>query len=196
MDFNPFKKKISELSSLDLKKGRVLVSEPFMQDPYFKRSVVFLTEHSKEGTVGFILNQPLGVKISELVPELSNCDFPVFLGGPVNSQNLFFLHKEDKLPGSIQLSADLYWDGDFEILKEWLNSGRVKADEIRFFLGYSGWDYVQLKDEINSQSWLITELKESVIFQVNTNSLWKESMKSMGEMQAIYANFPEDPKLN
>ncbi len=196
MDFNPFKQKISELNTLELEKGRVLVSEPFMQDPYFKRSVVLLTEHSQEGTVGLILNQPLGIKLNEIVTELTECDFPVFLGGPVNSQNLFFLHKEDKLPGRVQLSESLYWDGDFELLKDWINSGRINPNEIRFFLGYSGWDYTQLKDEINSQSWLISELNDAVIFQTNTLNLWKKSMQAMGKVQAIYANFPEDPKLN
>lgn len=197
MDFNPFKHKISELSSISAGKGNLLIAEPFMQDPYFKRSVVLLCEHSNEGIVGFILNQSLGIKLSEVMPDISEQDFPVFLGGPVSPQNLFFLHRFGELPGCLQITDELYWDGDFEILKMMLQKGEVMPEDIRFFLGYSGWDFDQLSNEIENQSWLINQLNMSDIFEINPDHLWKHAVKSMKKKQAtILAEFPEDPTLN
>ena len=196
MDFNPFKHKISELTTLEAQKGRVLIAEPFMQDPYFKRSVVLLTEHSKQGAVGFILNQPLGIQVQEVLPDFLECEAPVYLGGPVNPQNLFFIHNSSTLPGAIQISESLYWDGDFELLKNWLEVGKILPNEVRFFLGYSGWDYAQLNGELEKQSWLISQLDESTILDSNTDTLWKHSLQAMGKEQAILSSFPEDPSLN
>lgn len=196
MDFNPFKHKISELTTLVAQKGRVLIAEPFMLDPYFKRSVVLLTEHSKQGAVGFILNQPLGIQVQEVLPDFIACEAPVFLGGPVNPQNLFFIHNCSSLPGAIQITESLYWDGDFEILKSWLKAGKIIPNQVRFFLGYAGWDYAQLNEELEKQSWLISQLDEETTLDPNTDKLWKASLQAMGKEQAILSSFPEDPNLN
>lgn len=197
MDFNPFEHKLSDLSSFSPEKGNLLIAEPFMKDPFFKRSVVILCEHSKEGIVGFILNQSLDIQISELIPDLSDCNFPVFLGGPVSPQNLFFIHRIKELPGSLQISDNLFWDGDFDILKKMLQKGKISEKDIRFFLGYSGWDFKQLRTEIEAQSWLINRLEIDAVFEIDSTSLWKHAVQSMEKKQAsMLANFPEDPSLN
>jgi len=53
------------------KQGRILISEPFLSDTYFHRSVVFLTEHSEEGSVGFVLNKPVDLSVNDVLN-----DFP------------------------------------------------------------------------------------------------------------------------
>lgn len=63
--------------------GNVLISEPFIQDPTFERSVILMTDHNSEGSVGFVLNQKSDYLISQLVPDLSHIDLPVNIGGPV-----------------------------------------------------------------------------------------------------------------
>ncbi|MEQ8624169.1 MAG: YqgE/AlgH family protein [Vicingaceae bacterium] len=196
MDFNPFKYKISDLNALEVQKGRVLIAEPFMQDPYFKRSVVLITEHSKDGAVGFILNQSLGIEVQEVLPDFPEIKAPVFLGGPVNPQNLFFVHNCASLPGAIQIAEKLYWDGDFDLLQDWLKVGKISTSDVRFFLGYSGWDFTQLNDELEKQSWLISELDAQHILNNRTELLWKHSLQAMGKEQAILSSFPEDPSLN
>ena len=196
MDFDPFKRKISELHTHRAEKGNVLVAEPFMQDPYFKRSVVLLTEHNEEGTVGFILNHLLQVRLAELIPELSHLDLAVYLGGPVQSQSLFYIHRNPDIEGSIQLQENLYWDGNFEQIKALLVEGSLKESDIRLFLGYSGWETNQLEDEIKAQSWLIGNVPSDQIFKMKEDKLWKVTMQAMGKQQSYLAEFPEDPELN
>jgi len=196
MDFNPFKRKITDLSSLTADKGNVLIAEPFMQDPYFKRSVVLLTEHNQDGSVGFILNNPLNIKLNEIIPDFADFEAEVYLGGPVQPQNLFFIHDQEHLPSAIQISDGLYWDGDFELLKSWIKRGNIDHSNIRFFLGYSGWEVKQLRDEIKAQSWLISKLDKTSILTDDTEQLWKTALQQMGKDQAIISTFPEDPRLN
>lgn len=196
MEFKPFKKRFSELNSLKAEKGNILVSEPFMKDEYFKRSVVYLCESNAEGTVGFILNDPLGIHLKDVIKDDLNFNAPLYLGGPVQTENLFFIHRCPDLEDSLPISKDVFWSGDFERLKEKIKLGQVTESEVRFFLGYSGWDPEQLKSELTEQSWLIGQLDTPKIFSLNTENLWKKSLQQMGEIQAMLATFPNDPSLN
>ena len=135
MDFNPFKRKISELNSLKAEKGNVLIAEPFMKDDYFKRSVVLLCENNTDGAIGFILNQELELQLSDVLEENLGFDSPLFLGGPVEAQNLFYIHQCEELSESIKISEGLYWSGNFELLKIYLKADKIKSNEIRFFFG-------------------------------------------------------------
>jgi len=197
MDFNPFKKRISELNKLSPKKGRVLVSEPFMQDEHFKRSVVLLTEYGEEGIVGFILNQPLKIKLNEILDEFPDFDAPVFLGGPVQAQNLFYLHnRNDIIDDGIEIMEGLYWNGDFEKVKKAIENKDISSNEIKFFLGYSGWDFDQLKDELDVNSWFIQNINAKQVLSLKTKKLWKEVLSNADEEVSLMAKFPENPSLN
>lgn len=197
MGHDIFKHRISDLNSLSPEKGNLLIAEPFMQDPYFKRAVVLLVEETDEGWVGLILNHALDFTLSKVLKDFEAGNHSVFLGGPVRPENLFFLHQMEGLPGKEEISKDLFWNGDFDLVKDWLIKGKIKTNEIRFFLGYSGWDKDQLQEEINSQSWLIHRLKSKELLQVNADHLWKHAVQSMGlEQTSYFANFPEDPSQN
>jgi len=127
------------------KKGKLLIAEPSLTgDVSFNRSVVLLAEHNDEGSVGFILNKPLNYSMNDLVEEIE-MPFPVFNGGPVEQDNLYFIHKvPDLIPNSVEISDGIYWGGDFEITVTLVNSGKISQNDIRFFLGYSGWASLQL----------------------------------------------------
>lgn len=197
MDFDPFKYKISELSRLPAAKGNALIAEPFMQDPYFKRSVVLLTDHSSDGSTGFILNHPLNVRLNELLPDpIPDFDAPIFLGGPVQPQSLFYIHQLEELEGKETINENLYWDGNFEQLKAILTKGGALPGRVRFFLGYSGWESQQLQNEIDAESWLIHSISELNVMNTQTQYLWKNMLSSMGKQQSQWAQFPEDPSLN
>ena len=197
MNFDPFKRSISELNKKKAEKGLVLVSEPFMGDDYFKRSVVYLVEHNSEGTIGFMLNKPMDIKVKDLFADFPEIDSTVFLGGPVQAQNLFYIHsKGDIISKSIPLRNGLYWDGDFEELKIQIEAGRVKADEIKFFLGYSGWSETQLDEEIKENSWFIQTASENQILKEDSSNLWKEIIQNAEGRVSLMADFPEDPSLN
>ena len=140
------------------KKGHLLVAEPStLGDISFNRSVVFLAEHNSEGSVGFIMNKPLSYTIEDLVPEIE-ASFVVYNGGPVEQDNLYFIHNTPKLiPNSVEIADGVFWGGDFEITKNLINEGKLTKNNIRFFLGYSGWSAHQLEQELKENAWLVFE---------------------------------------
>lgn len=167
-----------------------------MLDPNFKRTVVFLCEKQKSGSVGFILNRPMPLKLSEAVEDIYNFDAQLYFGGPVQTDTLHFIHNVPELEGCIKIIDGLYWGGNFEALKTLINSGEVKPDNFRFFLGYSGWDMSQLESEMKENSWILCPAKASHVFSAKPDTLWKQVLKEMGGDYAMMINFPEDPSLN
>jgi putative transcriptional regulator len=193
LDINIFK---IEYNKVVPKKGRVLVSEPFLKDTYFKRSLVLLTEHSIDGAVGFVLNKPLAIKASEVINDFPEIDAGVSIGGPVSTNTIHYLHTVCKLiPNSLQILDNIYWGGNFEIMRELIRSGEINESQIRFFLGYSGWQAGQLENELDQNSWLVTEINQSQIMNVSEN-LWKNTVNQLGDKYKIWQNYPENPSLN
>jgi putative transcriptional regulator len=180
-----------------IQKGKILIAEPsILGDKSFNRSIILLTEHNEEGSVGFILNKPTEFVVKDLVFEL-DCDFKIYSGGPVERDNLYFIHSLPQLiPESVKISAGLYWGGNYEAVKTYLEQELIKEDEIRFFLGYSGWTNEQLEAEIAEKTWTLTENTFRNIFKVNDAEEWKEKLLNMGGKYRIWANSPEDPSLN
>jgi len=186
-----------ESNSLKPTKGSLLISEPFFADPYFKRSVVLLIEHNEEGSLGFILNKPIDLQLNEALDEFPQFDAQVYFGGPVRRDNLYYIHTlGEKLKGSFKISNGLYWGGNFELLKLLIKNNEVKPDQIRFFVGYSGWDATQLDKEMSEKSWLVTKPTVHYVMSEHAETLWGDVLKDMGKQYAILANFPEDPSLN
>ncbi|MCB9223531.1 MAG: YqgE/AlgH family protein [Crocinitomicaceae bacterium] len=179
------------------KKGRLLITEPFLESEHFKRAVILLCEHNEEGTFGFVLNKYVDVKLDEFegIPEF---DTRISMGGPVSTKNLYYIHTlGDKLPGSIQVYGNLYAGGDFEILKELMASNQVAHNQIRFFLGYSGWVNKQLEGELKHNSWLVANISSiDDIMNVDYINIWNDYMESQGGKYKAFAHFPEDASLN
>jgi putative transcriptional regulator len=184
--------------SKDLKAGQLLLSEPFMPDENFKRTVVLVCEHTREnGTVGLIVNKPINLKLNEVVEDFPPFKAKVFLGGPVGTDTLQFLHSlGDQIEGSIQLTDKLYWGGNFEQIKVMLAGDKIKPDEIRFYLGYSGWVTGQLDNELRENAWIIAKATHRNIFKTPYETLWREVMKSLGGVYSTMAGYPENPNFN
>ena len=193
LDFNIFK---IEYNKVAPKKGRVLVSEPFLQDSYFKRSLVLLTEYSVEGAVGFVINKPLDVRVNEVMNNFPKFNAMVSIGGPVSTNTIHYLHSlGDRIPNSIQVAENIFWGGDYDIMKDMVLCGEIRPHQIRFFLGYSGWHAGQLESELGQNSWLVAEISSLQIMQPDTQ-LWKNTVNKMGEKYKMWANFPENPGFN
>ncbi|WP_298511013.1 YqgE/AlgH family protein [uncultured Kordia sp.] len=182
-------------------KGHLLIAEPsIIGDVSFNRSVVLLADHTDEGSIGFILNKPLNVDLSDLIPQFSNAKttFKVYNGGPVEQDNLYFIHKIPHLvPNSIEISLGIYWGGDFSSIIKLLEEDKLQQDDIKFFLGYSGWHANQLSEELNSNSWIIVEneFKKEIISK-SCKSIWRNKMMEFGGEYLIWSNAPEDPSHN
>jgi len=186
------------LSNTLPKAGKLLISEPFLNDPNFKRSVILLAEHEAEGTLGFILNQPSTLLLKDLVPDLWQVEYPVFIGGPVEIDTIHFIHRcYDKMNSGEEIANGIYWGGNFETLKILVNTNSISENEVKFFLGYSGWGQTQLKEEIEENTWIVSDkFHPDIVFSPNEEELWREVIINLGPKYAHISNFPSNPSLN
>lgn len=188
---------LDPLNQLDPKRGRLLVSGPYLPDPYFRRTVVLLCDHDGEGSFGFVLNRYIDLQISDLVEGFPAIKTRVAIGGPVQSGNLYYLHTFGaRLAGSQEVVAGVSVGGDFEQLQGMLTADPRLARHVRFFVGYSGWGKDQLSNEMQQRSWLVGESTKARIMGTKRDDLWAETLRSMGGEYATLAGFPEDPTLN
>lgn len=179
-------------------KGDLLISEPFLADPNFARTVILLCEHNDEGSFGFVLNKLAQVKLNELLDGAGKREDNIYIGGPVQQNTLQFIHKNDGLiEGGIEVNEGIFWGGNFEQMLAMMEGELIQADDIKFFVGYSGWATGQLKDELKVNSWIISrDVNIEQVFHTDVESLWKEVLNTMGGKYKIVANFPVDPRLN
>jgi putative transcriptional regulator len=192
---------IFEVRHNDLRpqKGRILISEPFLRDVYFQRSVVLLVEHSARGSMGFVLNKRTDLIVNSLFPELKDLpEIPVYLGGPVGSNHLFFMHLLGKrIPDGVEIGDGLRFDGDFEALKKYMLDHNPIEGKIKFFLGYSGWTENQLNDEIINDSWLVGAMTSDEIILASDDTFWEKSVRSLGRpYDNTWTNYPKYPDMN
>ncbi len=177
--------------------GSLLISEPFLLDSYFKRAVVLLSEHDEQGTLGFILNKPTDVSLNDAVEDFPEFDAPLYFGGPVETDTLFYIHTlGEKLKGAKPIVPGIWWGGDYDQLKFMIDTKQIKPEQIRFYAGYSGWEPKQLEGELKEKAWLVSSTNKKFTFFDNPKVLWSQVLRSMGNEYAILANFPEDPNLN
>ena len=181
-----------------LEKGKILIAEPsIIGDISFNRSIILLVEHGNNGSIGFILNKPMNLNISDLIPEIES-NLKIYNGGPVQQDNLYFIHKiSDLIPESIMISEGLYWSGNFEYVLKLIKKGEINKNDIRFFLGYSGWDSNQLNDELNNNTWILSENShnKNIITAVD-EVFWKNKMLDLGGEYSLWSNAPEHPSHN
>ena len=178
-------------------KGMVLISEPFLSDNYFRRSVVYLTEHNDEGSLGFVLNKPLEINISEIVDDFPDSDFGISVGGPVSNNTVHYIHTlGEQIPESVAVSDGIYWGGDFDIIKDRIAAGTIKPFELRFFLGYAGWSADQLDGEMEENAWLVGQISPRMVMQSMESEFWSRTLARYDNKYKAWANFPEDPGLN
>lgn len=196
--FPNFIQNSNNMTSEKIEKGILLIAEPsIIGDLSFNRSVILLADHNHEGSVGFILNKPLEYTINDLIPEIES-SFKVYNGGPVEQDNLYFIHSIPQLiTDSIEISNGIFWGGDFELTKNLINEGRISKEDIRFFLGYSGWSANQLETELQSNSWILSKnTNENHILGKSSAHFWKEKIMELGGEYIIWSNAPENPTLN
>ncbi len=185
------------MNKTEVNKGVVLLSEPFMMDPNFRRSVVLLCDHHPEGSLGFILNKPLNMKIEELISDFPTFESEVHFGGPVSTDTIHYIHNVgDLLEDSVEVNRGVYWGGDFEKLKFLISSKLILPNNIRFFVGYSGWSEGQLGDELQVGSWVLSEMHANYIFKSKPNLLWKQIMANKGDNYAVIAQMPDGINWN
>ena len=181
----------------EYQKGKILIADPFLLGPVFERSVVLMADHSDVGAMGFILNQPTGFVVHQAISELKGCNQKMYYGGPVDETLLFYVHTlGDKLPNAIEIDNGLYWGGEFDSLQKLNKKGELNAENIKFFIGYSGWEVNQLEKELKKDSWILGGFEESYLFNEQTKSLWNNTIEKTGHNNSFLGNFAHSPSLN
>jgi putative transcriptional regulator len=184
-------------NKLKPEKGRLLISEPYLPDPNFERTVVLLCEHNEEGSFGFVVNKPSIIKIGEVMEDIKNVDERVFVGGPVQQDTLHFLHRNTNLEKAVNIRDEIFWGGDFESLVTQLDTAAVRAADVRFYLGYSGWAAGQLESELQENSWIVCDfVTDELLFDTDPTVVWKKALENMGGRFSVYSKYPVDPRLN
>lgn len=189
---------ISFKNKIEPRKGRVLISDPFVGDEYFERSVVYLCEHSAEGSFGFVLNNFIDVNLSQLNERFPDIHTKMSMGGPVETESMFFVHTlGEVLNDSLLLDQDIYIGGDFEQLYDCIKPEHLTENKIRFFLGYSGWEAGQLEEEISQNAWVVAPIDHAdEVMKPHEPDTWKYFMEKLGDKYKIMTGFPIDPNEN
>ena len=173
--------------------GKLILADPSLRDPGFARSVLLLTNHEHDdGAMGFILNKPMGKKVSDLVDieamrELG--ELPVFLGGPVSPDQLTFASLNWRAQGeAIDFDTHLSSEEALHRLREGFH--------VRAFVGYSGWSEGQLESELQQRAWITRKPVPSVVSIDADEKLWGELLSGMGPYYRLLASTPDKPELN
>jgi putative transcriptional regulator len=178
-------------------KGKILISEPFLPDTFFNRSIVYLADHTPQGSVGFILNKKIDLKISSAITGFEGWDEDLNVGGPVAPDTLHYLHNlGDLIPKSVPVKDNIFWGGDIDIIRGLIKTNKIRKSQIRFFLGYSGWSEGQLERELKENSWVIAKVKSDIIMNNWGNDTWKRVLRTMKNKYRMWADFPDSPEMN
>ena len=184
-------------NKLTPKIGNVLISEPFLQDIHFSRSIIYLVEHSEEGTIGLVINKKTDVLFSEIDEDFSSSLIPVHLGGPVDEDNLYYIHRAGNMvPNSVQIADDVYFGGDWSAIQDLIIEGILNQQNMKICLGYSGWTPLQLEEEIERKSWIVSDITPDTLFEYPESELWRHLVQKLGTRYKNWLNFPVHPGLN
>ena len=187
-----------EPTGIKAKSGKIIISAPFMHDFFFGRSIVILLEYNDEGSMGLIINKPTELFVSDMIDGFPRVSIPLYIGGPVQTDSIFFIHnRPDLIDDSMKIYDNLHWGGNFKQLRTFIAEGLIQPNEIRFFLGYSGWEAHQLDNELKTGTWIVAnKLSFKSIMNTDANILWHNTIKSLGNKYLHWLNFPENPEDN
>ena len=181
-------------NSLEPKQGKILISEPLMNDFHFGRSIILLIDHvASEGSFGVIINKKLNAGVSQIVDDFPDFEGTAYLGGPVSDNQLFFIHTLGAvIPESIPIIDGLYWGGEVDTLKTLIATGIANEENTRFYLGYAGWDAGQLVDELVRNSWAIGNITAEQYLNIPPEQMWTTFVNKLGKPYEMWTRFPKN----
>ena len=178
-------------------RGKILISEPFLRDATFGRSVVLLIDHTEEGSMGLNITAIYFQFVNDIIKEFKYIEnIPLYKGGPIATDTLFYLHTLADIPGAIPISKGLYLNGDFDEIKKYILQGNKVDRYIRFFLGYSGWESEQLSTELKENTWLVSKEENAYLMNGDTKDMWKQALEKLGSKYETWSRFPQVPTFN
>ncbi len=182
---------------MSILQGQILIAKPLLNDGGFKRTVILLAEHNENGSLGFILNKPMHLTLKDVLPGMDGLKIPVYYGGPVAQNQLFYVHTAGKeISDSLHIQQNYYWSGNFTEIIDLLKNRRLNPSQIRFFIGYSGWGEGQLGKELEEKAWASLDSYTSEILDKHPDDMWPEQLARLGANYKVFADIPQEPSLN
>lgn len=166
--------------------GHLLIAMPSMLDPNFERTVTYICEHSDQGALGIVVNQPLDMDIAEVLEQLSLqpatpaiASTPIIRGGPVELQRGFVIHQSPHgWDSTVAVADNIFVTTSQDIL------GAIAAgdgpDQALLALGYAGWGAGQLEEEISANAWLSVPADPGIIFSTPFEKRWRQAAGLLG----------------
>ncbi len=174
-------------------KGQLLLAMPGMEDPRFARSVVLICSHGEEGSMGFVLNQPIAKpRFSEILEELDlakdeahdRSDIPIFCGGPVEQGRGFVVHSLDySSPSSARVEDLAGVTATLDALRKLVSE--EPPHNFIMLLGYAGWTEGQLEEEVAQNGWLTVPATKKLVFETPHEQQYSKALEELGINEAL-----------
>lgn len=160
---------------MQVQPGNIIISTKLLDNTNFEKVVIVITEHNEKGSIGYVFNQLFPRTFNELEEFKHSIAVPLYAGGPVQTDKLYFMHRRpDLIPSDEHVAGNVYLNGDFKKAVQLLNNGQLPVKDVRLFIGYCGWDFKELEDEIAEGSWQLTNADVDFVFSSTPELLWKE----------------------
>lgn len=183
--------------------GQMLIANSGLLDTNFRRTVVLLTEHNEDGTMGYILNRKLDATLADIITEkyatkeLEAARIPLYWGGPCQIDSLHYVHRVGKpVEGARHVFGTIHWGGSFDEIHSFIQNQTYSPDIVRFFVGYAGWSEGQLDGELEEKSWLLSPCNETMVFAESDKNIWSRAVRNLGPKFTKMSLMPEHPSLN
>ena len=186
-------------NTLNVKVGDVLLSEPFMNDLHFTRAAILIVDHNDvDGTLGVVINKYLHVpSFNEIIKDFPTFDGHLFLGGPVATDSIFYIHSlGPMIPESTEILKGIYWGGNINAVKALIREGLITKNDIRFYIGYAGWEAGQLREELIRNTWTVASVPPKMLLNTRPNDMWGSFTKLLGKRYQLWHTFPVYPSDN
>jgi putative transcriptional regulator len=160
---------------MQVQNGTVIRSTILLDETNFEQTVIVISEHNENGSIGYVFNQLFPRKFNELTEFSSSIPVPLYSGGPVQTDQLYFMHcRPDLVPGGTPIAGNVFMGGDFKKAVQLLNNGKLSINEVRLFIGYCGWDSGELEEELAEGSWELTGASAELVFTAKPEPLWRD----------------------
>ncbi len=187
----------SKIPNEPLRVGNLLIAEPFLQDSNFARTVLYIVQHDEQGSCALVINKINNdISIQDVVEGLEGYDFPVWVGGPMEHDKIFVLHTVPELIGGQPVNNGLCFGADFNKLIEGIILGQITQKDVKFILGYSGWDVNQLQEELDETAWFLSKANAPLVITAKENNIYQDALATLGEPYRKLASFTTNPQLN
>jgi len=183
------------------KRGSLLVAKPTVGDFFFRRSLILIIDpDGEEGAMGVVLNHYTGYNLRDIMPEVETTEeIPLLLGGPVGTQMLFYVHTlgPEIIPEAIDVGDGVWFGGDFDAMKRYLELGGPVEGRIKFIIGYSGWSKGQIADELRRHDWAVLDNAGcDILMGEGDDNMWREAVSMFGDRYRLWLSLPNDPTNN